>query len=190
MLTQEQGQLLVRLARQTIAESLHLPIDAAVSAEDLDQKALQARRGVFVTLNKQGSLRGCIGSLSGVESIVDGVRRHAENAAFHDSRFSPLQAHEFPELQIDISVLTEPVPLTYADGEDLVARLRPNVDGVIVKRSGGAGATFLPQVWEQLPDPRLFLGHLCRKGGMREDAWKTGELDVFTYQVQHFEEQK
>lgn len=189
MLTKEQGNVLVRLARQTIADHLQLPVDTPLSPGELADPELQDRRGVFVTLNKRGALRGCIGSLIGLESIVDGVRRHAINAAFHDSRFPPVESGEFQDLQIDISVLTEPRSLAYSDGNDLVEKLRPGVDGVTIKAAGGVGATFLPQVWEQLPDPRLFLGHLCRKAGLADTAWMTGELDVETYQVQHFEEQ-
>lgn len=188
MLTKEQGQILIRLARQAIAEHLRLTVSNPVLPEDLADPDFQSRQGVFVTLNKRGSLRGCIGSLSGVESILEGVRRHAVNAAFHDSRFSPVEAHEVAELQIDISVLTDPEPLAYSDGDDLIRRLRPQVDGVIIRAAGGAGATFLPQVWEQLPDPRLFLGHLCRKAGLADTYWQSGRLEVETYQVQHFEE--
>lgn len=188
MLTDEQGRVLIRLVRQTIAEHLRLPVENPVEAEELVDPDLQARQGVFVTLNKRGALRGCIGSLIGAESIVDGVRRHAINAAFHDSRFSPLEAEEVEELKIDISVLTEPEPLAYDDGDDLPAKLRPNIDGVILEAPGGAGATFLPQVWEQLPDPKLFLGHLCRKAGLPDAAWVGGRLGIDIYQVQHFAE--
>jgi AmmeMemoRadiSam system protein A len=188
MLTEKQGRVLVQLVRQSIAEHLHLPVDNPVEAEELTDPDLQVNRGVFVTLNKRGALRGCIGSLVGAESIVDGVRRHAINAAFYDSRFSPVKVDEVADLEIDVSVLTEPEPLAYDDGDDLLARLRPNIDGVILKAPGGAGATFLPQVWEQLPDPQLFLGHLCRKAGRPDLAWKAGRLGIDTYQVQHFEE--
>jgi len=188
MLTEEQGRVLIRLVRQTIAEHLRLPAENPVEAEELADPDLQEKRGVFVTLNKRGALRGCIGSLIGAESIVDGVRRHAINAAFHDSRFPPVGADEVVELEIDISVLTEPEPLAYDDGDDLLAKLRPNVDGVILNAPGGAGATFLPQVWEQLPDPQLFLGHLCRKAGLPDKAWMAGRLGIDIYQVQHFEE--
>jgi len=188
MLTEQQGRILVRLARQTIEEYLNVPALDPVSAGELDEPALRKKQGVFVTLNKQGQLRGCIGSLTGMESIVDGVRRHAVNAAFHDHRFSPVIANEISELHIEVSVLTEPQPLDYRDAEDLTEKLRPRVDGVILMDAIGRGATFLPQVWEQLPDARLFLGHLCRKAGMPDDAWSTRHLKIQTYQVQYFEE--
>jgi len=188
MLNEHQGQVLLRLARQTIEERLGLAATNPVSSQELDDPALQQVQGVFVTLNKRGMLRGCIGSLQGVESIIDGVRRHAINAALHDQRFPVLTADEVAELQIDISVLTPPQDLAYTDGNDLLRKLRPQVDGVILSAPGGVGATFLPQVWEQLPVPEMFLGHLCRKAGLPDDSWRTGELTVQTYQVQHFEE--
>ncbi len=188
MLTKQQGGVLLRLARQTIEERLGLATTNPVSPQELDDPALQQVQGVFVTLNKQGMLRGCIGSLQGVESIIDGVRRHAVNAALHDQRFPMLTANEVAELRIDISILTPPQNLACTDDEDLIRKLRPQVDGVILSAPGGAGATFLPQVWEQLPVPEMFLGHLCRKAGLPEDTWRTGELTVQTYQVQHFEE--
>jgi len=132
-------------------------------------------------------LRGCIGSLVALEPLVDGVRRNAMNAAFQDPRFSPLTVDELNELDIEVSVLTDPAPLEYKDGADLLAKLRPNIDGVII-RQGHAAATFLPQVWDQLPEPADFLAHLCRKAGLPMDAWQQGNLVVSTYQVQYFSE--
>ena len=190
MLTQEQGRVLVRLARQTIEEQAGLAPTDPVGTEELADPALRQRRGVFVTLNKRGMLRGCIGSLTGVEPLVDGVRRNAINAAFHDHRFPMVSADEVPELEIEVSVLTQPQPFPYTDAEDLVHRLRPGIDGVIIRAANGAGATFLPQVWAQLPTPEPFLSHLCRKAGLPENFWRSGELTVETYQVQHFEENR
>ncbi|HHL34300.1 MAG TPA: AmmeMemoRadiSam system protein A [Desulfobulbaceae bacterium] len=190
MLNEKQGNILLRLARQTIAKHLNLPVSEPVEEVELADPGLQAKRGVFVTLNKHGALRGCIGSLVGQESIIDGVRRHALNAAFHDSRFPPVTADEVPSLRIDVSVLSEPRPLEYRDDQDLVRKLRPHVDGVILRAPGGAGATFLPQVWDQLPDPQLFLSRLCLKAGLPQMAWQSGQLEIDTYQVQHFEEKE
>jgi AmmeMemoRadiSam system protein A len=188
MLTARQGQILLRLARQTIEAQLGQEVTDQVQPEELDDPDLRQHRGVFVTLNKRGRLRGCIGSLLGVESIVDGVRRHAVNAALNDHRFPMLTGDEVGDLQIDISVLTPPQNLKYTDDEDLVRNLRPHVDGVILKAPTGAGATFLPQVWDQLPAPEAFLGHLCMKAGLPAETWRTGGLAVQTYQVQHFAE--
>jgi AmmeMemoRadiSam system protein A len=138
-------------------------------------------------LHQHGELRGCIGSLVAEEPLVEDVRRNAKNAAFRDPRFSPLNSGELDEVDIEVSVLTDPVPLDYKDGADLAARLRPNIDGVIISQ-GRARATFLPQVWEQLPEPADFLAHLCRKAGLPMDAWQDGSLAVSTYQVQCFSE--
>lgn len=190
MLSNQQGQVLVRLARQEIERHLGLTPSRPVTAEELRDPALHEQRGVFVTLHKQGDLRGCIGSLSAVESIVDGIRRNALNAAFHDYRFEPLTAAELPSLHVEISVLTDPQPLTYGTADDLLRLLRPGVDGVILQGPGGASATFLPQVWQQLPAADQFLGHLCRKAGLAQGAWRSGTLGILTYQVQSFEESR
>ncbi|MBM9513634.1 AmmeMemoRadiSam system protein A [Desulfogranum marinum] len=188
MLTETQGRLLVRLVRQQIEEHLNLPQSDPVSEEELADPIFQEKRGVFVTLHKREALRGCIGSLVGVESILAGIKRHALNAAFHDSRFQPVSPDELRDLHIEVSVLSEPQDMAYSDGDDLANKLRPEIDGLILRAPGGVGATFLPQVWKQLPDPKAFLSHLCSKAGLAPTAWKTDGLEVQTYQVQYFEE--
>jgi AmmeMemoRadiSam system protein A len=188
MLTEQQGQALVRLARQQIERHLGIEPVQPVTAEELGQPAFGQKRGVFVTLHKRNDLRGCIGSLAAMEPIVDGIRRNALNAAFHDHRFQPLTAAELEALHVEISVLTEPRPLPFDDADQLLRLLRPGIDGVILNGPGGASATFLPQVWQQLPAPEQFLGHLCRKAGLAEGAWRSGRLHISTYQVQSFEE--
>jgi len=191
-LSPSQGQKLVKLARQTIAVSLKQPVDSAAVAQltaALVDPVYREKRGVFVTLHKQGQLRGCIGSLSGYRAIADGVREHAQNAAFNDHRFPQVTADELAALDIEVSILTEPKLLAFVDGDDLVKRLRPGLDGVILSR-GGASATFLPQVWEQLPDPAAFLAHLCQKAGLPTEDWRRPGLEVMTYQVQYFAEER
>jgi AmmeMemoRadiSam system protein A len=189
-LNNNQGLSLVMLARYALMKHFKRP----VSEERQDRiravladPALQATSGTFVTLKIGGQLRGCIGNLVGHEALVDGVRTNALNAALHDPRFRPLTAKELDHVSVEVSVLTASQPLEYADAEDLVAKLRPHVDGVTI-RKGFASATFLPQVWEQLPDARTFLSHLCLKAGLAGDAWRQGDLAVETYQVQYFEE--
>jgi uncharacterized protein len=189
MLNEQQGRTLIKLARQTIEEQLGMKSASPAAAGETADPKLQEQRAVFVTLHKRGQLRGCIGSLVGMESIVDGVRRHAVNAAFHDHRFNPVTKLEMAEITIDVSVLSEPVRLAYTDPGDLQQKLRPMVDGVILRDIFGASATFLPQVWEQLPSPELFLDHLCRKAGLPERSWRNQPLEIQTYQVQYFKEQ-
>ncbi|MDA8165060.1 MAG: AmmeMemoRadiSam system protein A [Desulfobacteraceae bacterium] len=191
-LTREQGQVLVRLARRTLEARLGAtPPGAEQEAltSALQEELLRENRGTFVCLKSGGELRGCIGSLVGDAPLAEGVRRNAVNAAFQDHRFLPLGAGELGRVRIEVSVLTPPQPLAFADGADLIAKLRPHVDGVII-RKGLAGATFLPQVWEQLPQADSFLAHLCRKAGLPPDTWRYPGLEVMTYQVQAFSEEE
>ena len=187
---EEQGKILLDLARQVIMEKLGLKIDKN-SADQLTaalrDNQFKTHRGTFVTLNIDGGLRGCIGNISDSDSVKDGVRKNAANAAFHDPRFPALSKAELKKIEIEISILSEPKPIEYKDGTDLIKKLKVNVDGVIL-RKGMAGATFLPQVWKQLPKPEDFLTHLCMKAGLPGDAWENSGLEVLTYQVQYFEE--
>lgn len=188
--SEKQGQLLVKLARNTITNALTGKAAAAESnthVAEFQDPHFQAHCGTFVTLKIHDQLRGCIGNLTATESVLDGIKRNAVNAAFHDPRFSALTADELEQTEIEVSILSEPLPLTYHDGKDLTQKLRVNVDGVII-RSDYNSATFLPQVWEQLPRPEDFLTQLCMKAGLPSDAWKGSELEVLTYQVQYFEE--
>ena len=188
--TDEQGRALIQLARQTLQQRLGQPVsdsDRATLEKALQDPAFQNHHGTFVTLKKRGQLRGCIGSLTAVESISTDVQHNAQNAAFHDPRFGPLTSSELDQVDIEVSILTPPVRLAYTDGQDLLTKLRPGIDGVII-RKGAASATFLPQVWQQLPDKTDFLAHLCQKAGLSSSAWRSGKLEVKTYQVQYFEE--
>ncbi|MBU0728630.1 MAG: AmmeMemoRadiSam system protein B [Proteobacteria bacterium] len=190
--TESQGLALVELARQTISMKLGRNIDGKTGKKlqaRLDAPPLKEKHGTFVTLHLDGQLRGCIGNLQASESIIDGIKTNAVNAAFGDPRFSPLTADELDKIDIEISILSEPKPLAYTDGRDLIAKLRPGIDGVII-RQGFRSATFLPQVWDQLARPEEFLSYLCRKAGLPTDAWQSSGLEVLTYQVQYFEEHK
>jgi len=187
-ITKKQGAALVQLARKTIFERLGLKAENP----DIDlekEPALQEHTGTFVTLTINGALRGCIGSLTADESIVTGIQRNAINAAFQDPRFAPLTKEEAVQMAVEVSILTPPQPLEYKNSKDLLAKLTPHVDGVIIQKSL-ARATFLPQVWEQLSDKEVFLEHLCVKAGLPPNAWEHQELKVFTYQVQYFESKK
>jgi AmmeMemoRadiSam system protein B/AmmeMemoRadiSam system protein A len=187
--TEKQGQDLVKLARRTIMNRLGIKIDSPILSNDLKNPCYQKRCGTFVTLKKDGQLRGCIGNLSPNDSVLEGVKQNAVNAAFHDPRFPPLRPYELEKIRISVSILTEPQPLEYKQISELLSRLRVHEDGVIIRKAN-AGATFLPQVWEQLPKPEKFLTQLCLKAGLPPDAWQKSKLEVWTYQVQYFEEQK
>ncbi len=185
-LSDDEGSYLLDLARRAIEGELRMAADKR-SRTDALPEALTLHRGAFVTLKIGSDLRGCIGTLAAGQPLVDNVRANARNAAFHDPRFAPLTADEWPRVQIEISVLSIPRKLAYPSAEVLPAHLTPHVDGVVI-RKGNASATFLPQVWKQLPRPQDFLAHLCLKAGLSADAWRQGDLEVETYQVQSFEE--
>lgn len=185
----EKGRALILLARKKIAEKLGLEFSIPEEMNSiLEEDMFKAKRGTFVTLTINTRLRGCIGSLSADESIVQGVKHNAVNASFHDPRFPPLSKNEFKKMDIEISLLTEPEPLGFSDSKDLLEKLRPEIDGVIL-RKGRRSATFLPQVWEQLPDKKRFLAHLCTKAGLDANAWQLPDIEILTYQVQYFKEE-
>ncbi len=184
LLTKEQGAFLLRLARSTIEKEFTGQISIPKSTDT----RLQRSSGTFVTLKLDGQLRGCIGNLEPIGSLYDAIKSNALSAAFSDYRFPPLSSVELERVHIDISILTPAAVLAYVDAEDLLRKLRPGVDGVIL-RHGSAGATFLPQVWEQLPRPEDFLGHLCRKAGLSDRAWQDDHPEVLVYQVQCFAEE-
>lgn len=190
-LSHEQGMALVMLARQTLLEEFGRSLDKNTLKKleaALNERWLTQKSGTFVTLKINHDLRGCIGSLDASEPLVSGVKKNARHAAFRDPRFSRLSEKELDKITIEVSVLTEPEELSYQDADDLVDRLRPGIDGVILKK-GYASATFLPQVWDQLPNAQTFLSHLCAKAGLSSGEWKKGKLEILTYQVQYFEEE-
>jgi AmmeMemoRadiSam system protein A len=183
--TVEQARVLLEHARRSIALELGR---TDFSESEKPPPVFQKKGATFVTLKKEGQLRGCIGNLEPVGTIWDGIRENALNAAFHDFRFSPLKSEEFDDVHVDISLLSPPVPLDYADGPDLLQKLRPGIDGVIL-RQGSSRATFLPQVWQQLPRSEDFLGHLCQKAGLPATAWRDMHPEIQIYQVQCFAEE-
>lgn len=131
---------------------------------------LRAPGASFVTLRRAGALRGCTGRLEPVEPLVADVARSAHRAARADTRFEPVEERELAELEIKISVLSALIPLRVGSEQELLAALRPGVDGLVL-REGAAGATFLPAVWESLPEPAAFLRELLRKAGLPPDHW-------------------
>jgi AmmeMemoRadiSam system protein A len=185
-LTHAEKQTLLRMAREAMEHGVRgkklPPLDpATLSAKLLEQGAS------FVTLTIHDELRGCIGALEAYQPLAQDVREHAVAAALEDPRFPAVREDELNRIRIEVSRLTRPLPLEYKDTADLLAALRPHVDGVILK-DGYRRATFLPQVWEKIPNPAEFLNYLCRKMGLSENAWRIKKLDVFIYQVDEFHE--
>lgn len=140
----------------------------------------------FVTLTIAGRLRGCIGTLEAYRSLGADVRENAVLAAFHDRRFTPLRVEEYPHVAVEVSVLSSPEPMDVTSEDDAIAQLRPGVDGVILT-DGPHRATYLPQVWEQLPDAHQFLATLREKAGLAPDHWDGGTR-LSRYTVQAFDE--
>lgn len=186
LLNEDERRLLLQIARRALEASV-----CDQSLPPLDWSSLPDRfrepGATFVTLTRQGQLRGCIGTLEAHLPLAEDVCAHTQAAALEDYRFLQVRREELPEIMIEISRLTSPQPLAYEGPEDLISKLRPGIDGVVL-RDGFRRATFLPQVWEKITDPDLFLSHLCQKMGVAPNAWRKKKLEVFTYQVEEFHE--
>lgn len=175
------GLTLLRLARAAIAREL------GFVSHDLPPGDWLTRDGAtFVTLNLHGRLRGCIGSLEAHRPLLDDVRHNAVAAAFHDPRFPPLSKEEFAEVQIEVSLLSPAEPIRFKSEEDALAQLHPGQDGVILEY-GRSRATYLPQVWAQLPEPADFIAHLKEKAGLPADFW-SDDIRLSRYSVRKFSE--
>ncbi len=173
---------LMEVARNSIEWGLRgqeLRIDASEHPPPLRE-----RRASFVTLQRNGELRGCIGTLEAEWPLVEDVARAAHGAAFRDPRFPPLRAEELGELEIHISVLSPLEPMSVRTRDELIGALRPKVDGVLL-RQGLLRGTFLPSVWESLPDPQDFVRELERKAGLAPDAWSR-RVDCFRYTAEEW----
>jgi AmmeMemoRadiSam system protein A len=186
-LTLEEQKILLRLARESIERAVK---GEELPALDISELPLRLREegSSFVTLTSRGNLRGCIGSLDPYESLAEDVCEHAIGAALKDPRFPEVTEAELSGLQIEVSCLTRLIPLEYRDANDLLSKLRPHIDGVVLRSDSHRRATFLPQVWEKLPDPAEFLDNLCYKMGLEPDLWRRKHFDVLTYQVEEFHE--
>ena len=179
--TTDLGATLLALARSAIAERFGRPESAAAG-----HPALERPGATFVTLQQAGELRGCIGSLVAHRKLAVDVRENALAAAFRDPRFAPLSARELDVTTVEVSLLAPPAPFEVAGEDDLLSRLEPGVDGIVIEL-GARRATFLPQVWESLPDPRDFVGALKRKAGLPADFWSP-EVRVSRYTVARWHE--
>jgi len=169
------GAALVAIARRAIAEAL----DVNPPGADPDGDWLDAPGATFVTLTLDGALRGCVGTVEAHRPLGDDVRDNAVGAALRDPRFPPLTSEEWPRVWVSVSVLSPAEPIPAAAEAEALAALRPGIDGVVLE-AGRRRATFLPQVWDQLPDPAAFLRALRRKAGLPEDYWD-GEVRLYRY---------
>lgn len=175
------GQALLIRARNAIAAAF------GVAPQPVPEHPALARPGAtFVTLTQRGELRGCIGSLEAWRPLDTDVRENAKAAAFRDPRFEPLSHTELDRTRVEVSLLAPAVPLEFTDEADAIRQLRPGIDGMILECHGRRG-TFLPQVWESLPEPRLFFAHLKQKAGFFPDFWSS-DVKLYRYEVQKWKE--
>ncbi len=180
------GRQLLELARQSLVaavrEGAPPEIDPTTAPPWLGRI-----RGCFITLTKQGELRGCVGQVMPLHPLGEAVIKAARSAALRDSRFSAVEPGELPQIRIEVSVLTEPGELNAPSPEALLGQLRPGEDGVVL-RVGSQVSTFLPKVWDHLPDKVDFLNRLAQKAGCAADAWRQPGASISIYQAESFSE--
>lgn len=169
---------LLKLAKDSIAHGLQHGRPMPVASEGCSQE-LQTFAASFVTLHLEDELRGCMGTLEAIRPLAVDIAANAYAAAFHDPRFRPVSQAEFERLDIHISLLSAPESMSFVSETDLIAQLRPGIDGLIIEEGHRRG-TFLPAVWESLPEPAHFLWQLKRKAGLPADYW-SGTLRVARY---------
>ena len=184
--TKEERQWLLNLARRAVRDVVTTGKLPEIPAADLAAK-ITSDKGCFVTLTKHGQLRGCIGHIVAQEPLYRAILDNARSAALRDPRFPAVAPAELADLEIEVSVLTAPQPLEFSSAADLLNKLQPHKDGVVLQ-IGERGATYLPQVWEQLPDREDFLDSLAVKAGCDRSAWRGPEVKVSVYHVEAFKE--
>ena len=180
--TKNHKKVLIPIARAAISNAL----GRLYNAPNEDLPWLHEKGASFVTLTQNQSLRGCIGTLEAHRPLLIDVKANAQAAAFRDPRFSPLTAHELDSTEIEISLLSTMQPLVFSGEHDALAQLRPGVDGVVFE-FGRYHSTFLPQVWEQLPEVDVFMAHLKHKAGLQPDFWDE-EVKLYRYTVSKWKE--
>ncbi len=182
---EKEGKFLVELAKTAVSH--YLKTGQIITLKEVPFPVLRKKGASFVTLKSKatGQLRGCIGSIIPVRPLYEDVIYNAVSAATRDPRFYPVTIEELPDIDVKVSVLSYPEKIEYTDYIDLLEKIEPFKDGLIIK-FGNAQATFLPDVWEELPDKEEFLSHLCLKAGLPPDFWKTGKLEVYRYRTKVF----
>lgn len=180
----KQGRVLLQIARAAISRALHVSCASAAVNENMSW--LSQPGATFVTLTQWGELRGCIGSLQACDPLIEDVSNNAVSAALYDPRFAPLAADELDTVKVEVSLLSELQPIDFTSEADALAQLRPNIDGVVFEY-GPYRSTFLPQVWESLPQPQQFLARLKSKAGLSEDFW-ADDIRLSRYTVNKWRE--
>ena len=182
-LTTDEQKTCLQIARASIKHGLQKGSALQVVTADYSND-LQENFASFVTLHKNGELRGCIGALEAYQPLINDIATHAYSAAFQDPRFSPLQESEYEQLDIEVSVLGKAETMSFENEEDLLQQIRPSIDGLILEFEYNRG-TFLPSVWEQLPDKKDFLNHLKMKAGLSSQWWdnkvKISRYETFSF---------
>jgi AmmeMemoRadiSam system protein A len=180
-LSKENQQRLLALAKNSIQHGLQTGQPLKINLADYPAE-LTERRATFVTLEIKQQLRGCIGMLEAVRPLAEDIAENAFSAAFKDPRFPPLQAEEFEALEIHLSLLTPAEPMSFDTEQDLLAQLQPDIDGLILEEGYRRG-TFLPSVWESLPEPEQFLRHLKQKAGLPPSYWSE-KIRIYRYRAE------
>jgi hypothetical protein len=182
-LSAEDQRSCLQIAHESIEHGLQKNSALQVIASEYSSD-LQQHLASFVTLHKNGELRGCIGALEAYQPLINDIAEHAYSAAFQDPRFPALQDNEYEQLEIEISVLGKPERMTFDSEENLLQQIRPNIDGLILEFENNRG-TFLPSVWKQLPDKKEFLNHLKIKAGLSQKWWddtvKISRYETFSF---------
>ncbi|MBU0546319.1 AmmeMemoRadiSam system protein A [Patescibacteria group bacterium] len=183
MFTTNDKKYILDLARRSIEYYFGNKSLMQMEENELSSPELVEERSCFVTLTIDDDLRGCIGHVEAIQPLYLDIIENAVAAAFNDQRFRPLSEKEFALTEIEVSVLTKPKKLDFSSSEDLLKKLRPGIDGVVL-RLGNYGATYLPQVWEDFADKESFLNSLCLKAGLNENDWENPDLEIMTYQAE------
>ena len=184
----EKKDVLLKIARAVIAKELGVEYSVDIQQLREQNRWLDDKGAVFVTLHRKGdhSLRGCIGSIIAHRSLYEDLIHNAKSSAFSDPRFPPLSKDEFDDIEIEVSLLSKPQKVNYTSIDDLKKQIHIHQDGVILKL-GNYQATFLPQVWQELPSFELFFSHLCQKAGLSGDCLMY-KPEIYTYQVVEYHE--
>lgn len=185
-LSDEQKAILLTTARESVNNAAE---NCPPQKIELDKFPLEIRdiASSFVTLTKNGILPGCIGSLEASQPLIIDVQNRAYAAATQDYRFNPVTSDELDEILIEVSILTPAQRFLYTNPDELIENITPHLHGVVLK-SGTRRATFLPQVWEKIPEKEIFMERLCLKMGLNPEFWRQEEMEVYLYEVEEFHE--